>query len=174
MLLCREYFIFAVRTLQPTYDSLGVLAEYIILFQNDLPSILEILQREVEEGNSYSNLCILYLLNEVQNRGCCSLPLQELGLRIFKEGKKKLEEQIQNSTPAFQLSAKDLLQRFLDVENIWKHPPETGADRPNEPSRPAEEVDVDMEYLEDLCSKKDKKKIVKYFQKVLANNQRQL
>ncbi|KAI5191072.1 hypothetical protein NEMIN01_1341 [Nematocida minor] len=181
MLLSREYVIAAIRTLQPTYDSLSALVEYIVLFPIELQIITDIVLHESKTSNAYTNLFILYLLNELLNKQTKSadvfsqnpsaketikLTLKE----VLRVGKQKVEQMKNTSTNAFKKSAEQLSIKYDEIEKLVFKDKDTKreeiAEKPAEKSADPAETYLDIEYLESLCKKKDKKKILKYIKEL--------
>lgn len=154
MLLCREFLISSVRNVQPTYDSLSVLSEYLLLFWSDADRILDIILRESATGNAYNNLFLVYLINELLNKGCADKRVLKVGKAVLKAGKKKVLELSENSTERLKRSAKELNEKYLEMERLWQ-----GAKK--EPP-----IELDIEYLESLCQQKDQAKILEYLRQI--------
>lgn len=163
MLLCREYIVSSIKELKPTHESLGVLSEYILLFFGEKEAILPLIRREAEEGNAYGNLLLLYLLNEILVKKGAEKDLLSLGKSILEMGRKKAGIQGSTSTKALKASAKELLSRFSEIERLWeKLSEEKKASLGKQPASDIDEDLLDLDYLEDLCKRKDKKQILKY------------
>lgn len=180
MLLSREHIISSVRFLQPTYSSLNALIEYIMLFPDSFSVIIDIILKESHCSNPYTNLFILYLLNELHNKQIKQeesaggnkqhIEIIRAAMKdILERGKSKIEEIAANSTPGFKKSAKELAQKYHEIEKlVYKK------DTPAEEASPVEESKetskekgspesrLDIEYLENLCKKKDKGRILEY------------
>ncbi|OAG28822.1 hypothetical protein NEDG_00961 [Nematocida displodere] len=166
MLLSKEYLISCIRFIKPTYESLSGLVEYILLFPGDLDVILEIIIEEAERVNVYSTLFIVYLINELMSKLSPPSPSVMLaGKKVFGLGKKKLAEIDGKSTEALSASIKELKEKYADIEALW-----SGSVPEPVPSKrlPAEE-DIDLDYLESLCQKNDKKKVMEYIQVLLKD-----
>ncbi|KAI5190880.1 hypothetical protein NECID01_1175 [Nematocida sp. AWRm77] len=153
MLLCREFLISSVRKVQPTYDSLSVLSEYLLLFWKESDTIVNVLLKESERGNAYNNLFLLYLINELLTKGCTDKAVLKAGKSVLKTGKKKVAELMEHSTDNLKASAKELGAKYQEIEHLWTVP--------KKEKREAK-IDLDLEYLESLCKEKNQKKILEY------------
>lgn len=188
MLLSREHIIASVRALQPTYSSLITLVEYITLFPNEFSMIIDIILKESINSNPYSNLFILYLLNELLNKQIKqndiskdrkdSIDTVKVAIKdILRRGKHSIEEMALSSTTGFKKSAKELSAKYDEIEKlVYKEEKkeeiqctqveETTKDTKDSREIDSEETYLDIEYLENLCKKKDKKKILKYIKEL--------
>ncbi|KAI5180158.1 hypothetical protein NEOKW01_0487 [Nematocida sp. AWRm80] len=119
MLLSREFLISSLRKLQPTYDSLNVLSEYILLFDDDTDSIIEVLHTEAQNSNAYSVLFMVYLLNELIKKNPKGIKYKEIGLEVLKIGKKKVAELEKTGNSTFSKSAPALKRKYLDIQALW-------------------------------------------------------
>ncbi|KAI5171624.1 hypothetical protein NEFER03_0946 [Nematocida sp. LUAm3] len=165
MLLCREYIVSSIKELKPTYESLGVLSEYIVMFFGEKEAILPLIRKEGEEGNAYGNLLLLYLLNEILVKKGSEKDIISLGKSILEMGRQKALIQKNTSTQALKASAKELLNRFAEIERLWEKFSEDKKDSSVPSKTSSADIDedlLDLDYLEDLCKKKDKKNIIKY------------
>ncbi|KAH9385211.1 uncharacterized protein NEMAJ01_0107 [Nematocida major] len=175
MLISREHIISGVRTLQPTYDSINTMVEYIMLFPEELPSVIEIILSESATSNAHSNLFILYLLNELLAKHTCAsedAEAQEKNMRIITDalknvlhtGMQKADFLSKNSTEGLKKSAGFLKSKYHEIEKIINKKRDSNSADANEAGEISSEMEayLDIDYLESMCKRKDKKGILKY------------
>ncbi|KAI5187781.1 hypothetical protein NEHOM01_2362 [Nematocida homosporus] len=173
MLLCREFLVAAIRELKPTYDSLGVLSEYINLFKDEIDSVIAIILQESENSNAYGNLLLVYLLNELMVKGKIEKNLLKVGRQVLKTGQQKVQEVELGSTEGLKKSARELQGKFGEIEKLWskaaksKEKDRTGLG--SDKKVIAGEDMIDIEYLEDLCRKKDRSRIWEYINSLIKS-----
>ncbi|EHY64882.1 hypothetical protein NERG_01938 [Nematocida ausubeli] len=195
MLLSREYLISSIRTIQPTYDSLSCVIEYILLFINSLDCITDIIIKEAKNSNACTNLFILYLLNELlvklnateESRKAHASNIKTVKntlKEILKIGQKKIDIIKANSTEALKNTAVTLSKKFKEIEELIHSKQESTkagkaeskekkkrettktAEKVEEKKEEIDETYLDIEYLESLCRKKDVKGVIKYIKEL--------
>ncbi|KAI5141532.1 hypothetical protein NEPAR04_1033 [Nematocida parisii] len=196
MLLSREHLISSIRSIQPTYDSLSCIIEYIMLFRGELEAILDVIMKESKNSNAHTNLFIMYMLNELSVKLSCAedsnkdqeiKSVKKALKEVLKTGRKRVDSMTAHGTPGLKKAAGVLTTKYNEMEKLlYMKPEEIKAQsakkeavlekkekRTEEVNNSKEDIDekyLDIEYLESLCKKKDKKSVIKYIKELKKNH----